>query len=363
MNVKQIFRWTVALSIATTFILTVPARAGKPKRTGALYVAAPGINVYPPGSHGNCLPSALIEGSNTGVLDATDIAVDSIGNIYLTNDYSPAGTVTVYGPGSDGNVFPIETYIIDDYPVGVAVDSSGYVYVTLPAYNAITIYAPNTGNGNGYAVPSDLIVGRNTGLVGPLGIALDSSGKIYVVNLISGGHLGGVSVFAALPDLPIAPATGDIDLPPGARKRGTGATPQMITTDHNVEPLATIAGPHTGLHYPTGVAVDSKGYIYVTDSDLGTKPEPRIWIYAPGSNGDVEPYAKISGNRTGLNGPFFGIAVDAAGQIYAGNSSKKGKPWIDIYAPGRFGNVAPIAKITGWRTGLITSAGIAVGPP
>jgi DNA-binding beta-propeller fold protein YncE len=74
-----------------------------------------------------------------------------------------------------------------------------------------------------------------------------------------------------------------------------------------------------------GIAFDSKGPMYVTNFDVGP--------LAAGSV-DVAPSATITGSRTELNEPFFGIAVDSSGKIYVTNdASPNGPTTITIYAP------------------------------
>jgi serine/threonine-protein kinase len=68
--------------------------------------------------------------------------------------------------------------------------------------------------------------------------------------------------------------------------------------------------PFTGLAYPDGVAVDSAGTVYVTDSFN------RVVALAAGASGQtVLPF-------TGLIGPTD-VAVDSAGTVYVADASMK----------------------------------------
>ena len=87
--------------------------------------AADSINVYAPNTNGNVAPIATIAGPNTQLKLPQGIAVDSDGKIYVANDGNledpaedasryddrpradPANSITVYPPGSHGNVAPI----------------------------------------------------------------------------------------------------------------------------------------------------------------------------------------------------------------------------------------------------------------
>ena len=82
-------------------------------------------------------------------------------------------------------------------------------------------------------------------------------------------------------------------------------------------------------------------------------------MYAPTATGNVAPLRTIAGAATGLGGGVFGIAVDAAGDVYASNHYRNS---ITEYAPGANGNVAPIATLTGPATGVEQPLGIALDP-
>ena len=145
------------------------------------------ITIYAKGSSGNVSPSAIIGGSNTGLNGPTGVAVDSSGKVYVAN-YKSGGSVTIYAAGSNGNVSPSAAISGSNtgfnIPQGVALDSSGKIYVTSgnggPSNLGSVAVFPAGSNGN--VTPITTISGSNTGLNGPVGIALDSSNNIYVVN-------------------------------------------------------------------------------------------------------------------------------------------------------------------------------------
>jgi DNA-binding beta-propeller fold protein YncE len=173
-------------------------------------------------------PLATLHGDLTEISEAAGIALDANANIYLTNDASDllGDRVTVYPAGSSGNTPPSGVIVGSNtglaFPAGVAVDSALNIYVANPATDAITVYAPgNYGN----VTPKATISGPSTGLNTPTGITIDSEGLIYVTN--QGGYEGdnlSVTVYAA---------------------ESTG----------NATPLTTITGPITQLARPRGIAV------------------------------------------------------------------------------------------------------------
>jgi len=209
----------------------------------------PDVTIYPLGSNGDATPSAIIEGEGTGLNAARGIAVDSNGNIYVANDGSSDGgtdSITVYPPGSNGDAAPIAVIEGDNTglinPTGVAVDSSGNIYVANCGElcgggninPSVTVYPPGS---NGNAIPSATISGSNTGLDYSLGIAVDSTRNIYVANF------------------------------------GNGVTVYPAGSDGNVRPSLTVGGGRA-------VAVDdSSGDIYVADYNEGMG---NVYVYSSG---------------------------------------------------------------------------------
>jgi hypothetical protein len=113
-------------------------------------------------------------------------------------------------------------------------------------------------------------------------------------------------------------------------------------------PVRVIAGPHTGLDGPSGIAHDAAGTIYVANGNANTITE-----YPADANGDVPPLRTI--RRTG-GGVAYAVALDGAGALYVGNVASGLTPidLVDVYAPNASGNAAPIRAI---GTGAPDTAG------
>jgi 6-phosphogluconolactonase (cycloisomerase 2 family) len=118
-------------------------------------------------------------------------------------------------------------------------------------------------------------------------------------------------------------------------------------------PLRRITGSLTGLASPEQIATDRSGNLYVANSSGS------ITVYPQTATGNVAPLRTIAGAATGLGGGVFGVAVDAAGDVYASNHYRNS---ITEYAPGANGNVAPITTLTGSATGIQQPLGIALDP-
>ena len=140
------------------------------------------VTVYAAGSSGKATPIATITGStdgdnNAGLETPLGIVVDSSGTIYVANQ---SNSVTIYAAGSDGNVTPTTTIAgantLLDVPNGIAVDSKGNIYVTnaeddqtdFPT-GVITVYPPGS---NGDVAPIVTIGGDSDNVNFPIGIAV-----------------------------------------------------------------------------------------------------------------------------------------------------------------------------------------------
>jgi len=237
------------------------------------------------------------------------VAVDSSGNLYIADTLNnavrkvtPSGAISTIagngtqGYGGDGGA---ATAAQLNRPQGIAVDSSGNVYVA-DTQNArvrkisggtITTIAgsgtPGYGGDGGSATAAQLYV--------PLGLALDSSGNLYIADFTN-NRVRKVS------------AGGVISTVAGNGNSG-------YSGDGGSAVNATLNGP-------TAVAVDSNGDLFIADPNNNVVREVSggnistvVGNGLPGVGGD-------GGAATAATvGNPIGIAVDAAGNIYIANGS------------------------------------------
>ena len=234
------------------------------------------------------------------------IAVDSSGNVYFSDrinqrvrKITPAGTITtVAGTGTSG--FSGEggqaTSASLFNPTGLAVDSSGNLYIADTNNNRIrkvnTAGVITTVAGNGLPNVSGNGPATSTSISSPNAVAIDSSGNLY---LTEGHRVRMVNTSGTM--LIIA---------------GTG-TPSF-SGDGGPALSATLSGP-------SGVAVDSAGNVYV--SDTGNDRVRKI------STGGIITTFAGGGSVQGDGGPAsnarFGltqeISFDPAGNLYVADST------------------------------------------
>lgn len=174
-----------------------------------------------------------------------------------------------------------------------------------------------------------------TGFSGPYGVAVNSTGTVYVVDV---NNKRVVSLPAGSTSQTVLPFTG-LNGPEGAAVDSSGAL--YIADTYNKRVLKLAAGaaspdvlPFNGLDSPTDVAVDSARNVYVTDFKINKV----FKLEAGTSNQTVLPF-------TGINTPE-GVAVDSNGTVFicdygnnrllklaAGSTNQTVLPFNGLYDP------------------------------
>jgi hypothetical protein len=248
-----------------------------------------------------------------GLTGSQGIAVDRSGNVWVANT---AGNSVIEFILTGGSVSGTNTYTVGGIaaPSAIALDSSNNVFVAnfngnsvtgLTSAGAVLSGSPFSGSGN-VSVPSAIAVGptghvyvtsgtgsivnlSNAGVLtatlsdgtlqGPVGVAVDTTGRVLATGFTTGISVGGaLSQFTSGgPATTGSPITSGISSPSGVATDGTsiwvanniasGALAQFTYSSNS--PTSPSAG-YGSLSSPVGVAIDSSGSVWTTDSGSNT---------------------------------------------------------------------------------------------
>ena len=234
-------------------------------------------------------------GTNTLFNQPTGIAVDNAGNLYIADGLNyvvrkitaSGTTTTIAGQGQiSGSYDGIGTLALFGQLNGIAIDSSGNLYVTDGTYNTVRKLTLSNGN-----YTTTTVVAKTAGLNNPNGIAVDSSGNIFI---------------ADTNNFVVRKVTAS-----GTMTTLAGTVGKVGITDGST--AAALFGS------PFGIALDSNGNLYVTDTSASTLRK----ITQAGTVTTIGGYAGAPGLVDGALSPLVGqfshlaaIASDSAGNCY-----------------------------------------------
>jgi uncharacterized protein (TIGR03437 family) len=347
--------------------------------------------------------------TSAAIVLPTDVALDSSGNLYIA-DYGNGrirqvvnGTIGTLAGTADGVPLEIGQLAVSEQltgPTGLAVNAAGILYFAEGSIGTGSGLAPGdfriwevnsagvlvAAAGNGLeSYSGDGGAAAVAQLNNPAGVALDSSGNLFVADTLNHRvrKISPTGAITTVAGTGVAGVSGDggpatsaqLDSPMGVAMAGSGVLYIADTGNNRIRMVAangmifTLAGngnasfygdgglgAFASVHAPQGVAVDNNGDVLLADTGNQRirSITPDGTIHTVAGNGG-QGYSGDGGAATSaqLNLPA-GVAVDVAGNIYVADT---GNNRLRAISP--LGNISTVA---GNGTGSVFSAprGVAV---
>ena len=284
------------------------------------------------GPQANFLPgtqSVIADSANNGLSAPSGVAVDSSGNVYIAD--GPVLKETLSAGSYTQSVVANGL----SFPKGIAVDGSGNVYIV---DNGSRSVFKETLSAAGYT-QSVVANAANNGLEEPFGVAVDGSGNVYITDVGNGQVLMETLSAGGYIQSVVANAVNNgLVYPYGVAVDGSGNVyiandyfdAVLLVNNGQVLKETLSSGGYTqsivvsadgnGQQVPGAVAVDASGNVYIAegyyDPTLHVN-NSRVVKETLSAAGYIEStIADIANN--GLNEPI-GVAVDGIGNVYIAN--------------------------------------------
>ena len=263
--------------------------------------------------------------SGQGLIAPTGLAVDTAGNLYVSNasaseiEVLPEASGTIFGQSvTSGKLNSLVPSSVADEPTGLAFDAQGNLYFANYATGTIDALPVATGTLFGKSVTANTPATVLSGLASPCGVAFDSSGSLYVANV---------------------------------GNNAIGVLPTRTGTSYSVPIPANVYAPllpvGSGPNSPEGLAIDSAGDLYVGNYGSATigelAPGNLSSFYDSGAvTDDVDPWG---GNFDGVDFSYSAQALATAGVVPGGGLVSGGVDYVWPNAgSGLQDNVIPVGQ-------------------
>jgi streptogramin lyase len=277
--------------------------------------------------------------SGASFLTPYGVAIDTSGNVWVTNEIGNSVTALNSSGGLLGNFTPAGANF--DQPVGVAIDKTGNIWVTNEIGNSVTAL-----NSSGGLLGNFTPAGANFGA--PTRLAVDKTDNVWVVNhdgnsvteLNSSGSLIGN----------FTPAGANFDEPSGVAidtsgnvwvVNHSGSSVTVLGSDGSLAGYFYNNNPSgADFYYPYRLAIDASGNVWIANFN-NTLTNPGS-VTALTSKGGLFGRGNFN-NRNTAGANFYepyGIAIDAGGNVWVANLGNNSVTELNSTG-GLAGNFAP----------------------
>jgi sugar lactone lactonase YvrE len=231
-------------------------------------------------STGTPTPAVTLAASAGSLSEPSGLAFDANGNLWVANltgntvvEFTASQLAASGSPTPAVTISAASGSLAD--PVGIAFDASGDLWVANTNGNTIVEYTPSQLSASGAPAPAVTLSATASSIVGPLTIAFDASGKLWVAN-------------------------GD-----NAQNTVVAFSTSQLAASGSPAPVVTLSANAGSLANPAGLAFDASGDLWVSNATGASIVEFSASQIA--SSGSPVPTTSIT--SASVSEPF-GLAFD-----------------------------------------------------